>query len=126
MKNITEILVKTPTDYQVGIKVIPMAGDEGLSLLAAEIAEGKMVNPHYHRNSIEVYFVEEGTGVMKLGDLKDGSAIEWKETFQVNKGDCFMIRKSQVHSLVNTGEGKLLLIVGCPVTNITTDRYVCK
>jgi mannose-6-phosphate isomerase-like protein (cupin superfamily) len=110
----------------VGIKVVPMAGDEGLSLLAAEIEAGKMINPHYHKLSIEVYFVEDGIGTMKLGNLTDSGGVEWTEVFEVKKGDCFMIEKGQVHSLVNNGEGRLLLVVGCPMSNITTDRFICK
>ncbi len=124
MKNIDDILAGAATDYAVGVKVIPMAGNERLSLLAAEVGTGKELKPHYHKNSIEIYFIEQGTGIMKLGDLKADGDVQWTDIFDVKKGDCVTISPNQVHTLRNTGEENLIIIVGCPMTNITTDRFV--
>jgi mannose-6-phosphate isomerase-like protein (cupin superfamily) len=124
MKNIDDILAEAGTDYAVGVKVVPMAGDEGLSLLAAEVGAGNELKPHYHKNSIEIYFIEQGSGIMKLGDLDNAGNVRWTDIFDVKKGDCLMIRPGQVHTLKNTAAKKLIIIVGCPMSNITTDRFV--
>jgi mannose-6-phosphate isomerase-like protein (cupin superfamily) len=124
MKNIDYILAEAATDYAVGVKVVPIAGNESLSLLAAEVGPGKELKPHYHKNSIEIYFIEQGIGIMKLGDLKDGGDVNWTEIFDVKKGDCITVKSGQVHTLKNTGAENVIIIVGCPMTNITTDRFV--
>jgi mannose-6-phosphate isomerase-like protein (cupin superfamily) len=125
MNNINDALAAAVVDEKVGIKVVPMAGDENLSLLVAEVGAGKSLKPHFHKNSIEIYYFEEGTGTMKLGDLKDGGIIAWTDIFAVKKGDCVTVKKGQVHTAENTGDTTMLIIVGCPLTNITTDRYIC-
>jgi mannose-6-phosphate isomerase-like protein (cupin superfamily) len=63
---------------------------------------------------------------MKLGDLKGGDQVEWTEIFDVVKGDCLTIKPGQVHSVINKGSGSMIVIVGCAMANLSTDRYVCK
>lgn len=125
MKNITDVLANAAIDEKVGIRVVPMAGDESLSLLVAEVGAGKALKPHYHKNSIEIYYFEEGSGVMKLGNLKQDGGVEWTDLLDVKKGDCVTVKKGQVHTAENTGGSTMMIIVGCPITNITTDRYIC-
>ncbi len=124
MKNINEVLAETKIDKEVGIKVTPVAGDNSLSLLVAEVAARKVLKPHYHKNSIEIYFIEQGEGIMKLGDLKEDGDVKWTKILDVKKGDCITVKAGQVHTLENQGPENVIIIVGCPMTNITTDRYV--
>jgi mannose-6-phosphate isomerase-like protein (cupin superfamily) len=126
MKNIKDVLAGSVIDEAVGIKVTHMQGDEKVSLYVAEVAAGKGINAHYHRNGSEIYFIEEGCGTMKLGDLTDGEKVEWTEIFDVVKGDCLTIKPGQVHSLINKGSGSMIVIVGCAMANLSTDRHVCK
>jgi mannose-6-phosphate isomerase-like protein (cupin superfamily) len=126
MKNIKEVLAGSVIDNAVGIKVTHMEGDEKVSLYVAEVAAGKSINAHYHRNGVEIYYIEEGSGTMKLGDLKGGEQVEWTDILDVIKGDCLTIKPGQVHSLINKGAGSMIVIVGCAMANLSTDRYVCK
>jgi len=126
MKNMNEVLAETKIDKEVGIKVTPMAGDDSLSLLVAEVAARKVLKPHYHKNSIEIYFIEQGEGIMKLGDVKDDGDVQWTKVLDVKKGDCITVNAGQVHTLENQGPENVIIIVSCPITNITTDRYVIK
>ena len=124
MKNIMEVLAETKIDKEVGIKVTPVAGNDSLSLLVAEVGARKVLKPHYHKNSIEIYFIEQGEGIMKLGDVKADGDVQWTKVLDVKKGDCITVRPGQVHTLENQGPENVIIIVGCPMTNITTDRYV--
>ncbi|HEY9159631.1 MAG TPA: cupin domain-containing protein [Desulfomonilia bacterium] len=126
MKNMNDVLAETNIDKEVGVKVTPMAGDENLSLLVAEVAARKVLKPHYHKNSVEIYFIEQGEGIMKLGDLKEDGDVKWTNILDVKKGDCITVKPGQVHTLENQGPENVIIIVGCPMSNITTDRYVVK
>lgn len=60
---------------------------------------GQTVTPHLHDEK-EIFFVVEGTGVMRIGDEKR----------EVGFGDTIYITPDVEHDLTNTGDGRLLFI----------------
>lgn len=60
----------------------------------------KEVKEHKHLYHCEHVIVNEGEGLMKLGD----------KTFTIKKGDVIFIPKNTVHSVKNTGEKPLKVI----------------
>jgi mannose-6-phosphate isomerase-like protein (cupin superfamily) len=74
------------------------------SLAEETLPPGKSVTPHHHEVLEEVYYILSGTGVMTIGD----------ERREVSAGDAIYIPRLQRHTLTNTGdeEMKLLLICG--------------
>jgi mannose-6-phosphate isomerase-like protein (cupin superfamily) len=73
--------------------------------LAEEILPpGASVTPHHHEVIEEIYYVIEGEGVMRIDD----------EEREVGAGDAVYIPRFSRHTLTNTGNGpmKILLICG--------------
>ncbi len=72
--------------------------------LAEEILPpGKTVPPHYHEVLEEIYYILYGSGVMTVGD----------ESQEVGSGDAIFIPKNHVHSLTNTGDEDMKLLLVC-------------
>lgn len=72
--------------------------------LAEEILPpGKTVPRHFHEVLEEIYYILSGSGVMTVGD----------ETQAVGSGDAIFIPKNQVHSLTNTGDEDMKLLLVC-------------
>jgi len=73
--------------------------------LAEEILPaGASVTPHHHEVIEEIYYVIEGEGMMRIDD----------EEREVEAGDAVYIPRFSRHTLTNTGNGpmKILLICG--------------
>jgi len=73
--------------------------------LAEEILPpGATVTPHHHEVIEEIYYILEGDGMMKIDD----------EEREVVAGDAIYIPRFASHTLTNTGDGtmKILLICG--------------
>jgi mannose-6-phosphate isomerase-like protein (cupin superfamily) len=73
------------------------------SLAEATVPVGGQTIAHYHRTTEELYFFTAGSGRMTLAD----------EEREVAAGDCVVIPPGQVHQLVNTGDGPLVLLCCC-------------
>ena len=72
--------------------------------LAEEILPpGKTVPRHHHEVLEEIYYILSGSGEMTVGD----------ETKNVGSGDAIFIPKNHVHSLTNTGDKEMKLLLVC-------------
>jgi mannose-6-phosphate isomerase-like protein (cupin superfamily) len=73
------------------------------SLAQATVPSGGRTAAHFHRVTEELYFFLHGTGRLRVGDDEQ----------QVGPGDCGVIPPGEVHQLVNTGAGPLVLLCCC-------------
>ena len=72
--------------------------------LAEEILPpGAAVTPHHHQQLEEIYYLVEGRGVMTVGD----------EQQEVSAGDAIYVPRHQLHTLKNTGDTPIRLLVAC-------------
>jgi mannose-6-phosphate isomerase-like protein (cupin superfamily) len=78
-------------------------GLKNISIAEIRIPPGVTVLKHYHLQSEETYHVVEGSGTMYL----DG------EEAPIAPGEAVAIRPGQWHSIRNTQEGDLVMIVTC-------------
>lgn len=120
--NLYEIIESAPLDEAVGIRIAPLTGSDEFSLLVAEIGPKKKVGAHYHESGIETYQIVEGEGVMRLGNPGENNTVIWSDPFQVKTGDCFTVEEGEVHQLENTLDNRLIIVVGCSKSHVTTDR----
>jgi putative monooxygenase len=76
----------------------------GCSLAEETLPPGAAVAPHRHHVLEEIYYILEGSGVMTIAE----------EQRPVVAGDAIYIPKNQRHTLTNTGEiaMKILLVCG--------------
>lgn len=73
------------------------------SLAEETLPPGKTVTPHHHEVLEEIYYILSGSGVMTVGD----------ESQAVSAGDAIYIPKNNVHSLTNTGEEEMKILLVC-------------
>ncbi|MBW1894389.1 MAG: hypothetical protein JRI91_11940 [Deltaproteobacteria bacterium] len=127
VNNLYEIIESAPLDEAVGIRLAHLTGNAEFSLFAAEKGPKKKVGAHYHKSGIETYQIVEGEGIMHLGkpdsdNTVDNNTVQWTDSFNVKKGDCFTVNEGEVHQLVNTLDQKLIIVAGCSKAHVTTDR----
>lgn len=73
------------------------------SLAEETLPPGKTVTPHHHEVLEEIYYIFSGSGVMRIGE----------ESQAVSAGDAIYIPKHNVHSLTNTGDEDMKILLVC-------------
>ena len=73
------------------------------SLAEETLPPGKTVTPHTHEVLEEIYYILSGSGVMTIGE----------EAREVGAGDAIYIPKNNVHSLSNTGDEDMKILLVC-------------
>jgi mannose-6-phosphate isomerase-like protein (cupin superfamily) len=73
------------------------------SLAEEMLPPGCAVTPHHHREMEEIYYIVSGSGLMTVGD----------ETREVEAGDAVYVPRGHRHTLENTGNQPITLLVAC-------------
>ena len=73
------------------------------SLAEETLPPGASVTPHHHEVLEEVYYILSGQGMMKVGD----------EEQAVGTGDAIYIPKHHRHTLTNTGQEAMKILLVC-------------
>jgi mannose-6-phosphate isomerase-like protein (cupin superfamily) len=73
------------------------------SLAEARLAPGLSTTPHYHPQTEEIYYILEGTALMRIAD----------ETRSVVAGDAIAIPPGMTHQITNTGPHELRFLCCC-------------
>jgi mannose-6-phosphate isomerase-like protein (cupin superfamily) len=73
------------------------------SLAEETLPPGKAVTPHRHEVLEEVYYILSGSGVMTIGG----------ESREVSAGDAIYIPKQHRHTLKNTGDEDMKILLVC-------------
>ncbi len=76
---------------------------EAQSLAEATIPVGGATTAHYHPRTEEIYYLTQGTGLLRLAD--DEQAVK--------AGDCVVIPPGVEHKLTNTGDVPVKLLCCC-------------
>ena len=76
---------------------------ERCSLAEEVLPAGKSVGRHYHLETEEVYYILQGAGRMTIGsEVKD-----------VTAGDAIFIPRGSTHTLENTGQTPMTILLVC-------------
>jgi len=126
IENIYEKIKSAPLDPAVGIRVVPLVGDDAFTLFAAEIGAHKRVGAHFHGTGLEIYQIVEGRGEMHIGKPLGDGQTAWYASATVQKGDCFTVQEGEVHQLINDHDERLIALFGCPKSHLSTDRTMVK
>ena len=89
-----------PTRELAGPVSIPTANQ---SLAEATVPVGGATDEHSHRLSEELYFLQSGSGRLRVGD----------EHRDVRAGECIVIPPGAVHKLTNSGDVPIRLLCCC-------------
>jgi mannose-6-phosphate isomerase-like protein (cupin superfamily) len=74
-----------------------------MSLAEARILPGESTEYHFHKNSNEIYFVLEGSGIFEIEGGKK----------KVKKNDCIFIPACSKHRIKNIGRVILKILCFC-------------
>ena len=66
----------------------------------SRLSPGQVARAHKHAGMYEVFFVESGTGVIKVDDLEQ----------PLQRGVCIAVEPGEAHEIVNDGADDLVLI----------------
>lgn len=124
--NLYKTIENAKFDDVVGIRIAHLTGSDEFSLFGAEIAPRRKVGAHYHKSGIEIYHIVEGNGMMHTGMQDDNNNVNWHNSMRVKRGDCFTVNEGEVHQLANENDSKLIAIICCPKSHLSTDRIVVK
>lgn len=114
------LLTRANYDATTGLYIAKLLTHEGTSSFLTRIDPGKKINPHYHRHGDEHYHILEGSGEIRLHNLRNGS----HETRIVTARSSFAIPPLIEHALSNTGTTPLLLMFSCPDAHLGEDRFI--
>jgi len=82
--------------------------------LAEEILPpGKKVSKHSHQKTEEIYYILEGAGVMSVGE----------QMSKIKTGDAIFIPKNHAHTLENTGETAMKILLICGPAHDFADHF---
>jgi mannose-6-phosphate isomerase-like protein (cupin superfamily) len=73
------------------------------SLAEARLPSGVSTTPHFHPKTEEIYYILEGSALMRIGD----------ESRTVGPGDAIAIPPGRVHQITNTGDVILRFLCCC-------------
>jgi mannose-6-phosphate isomerase-like protein (cupin superfamily) len=79
------------------------SGIERCSLAEEVLPMGASVGRHHHVETEEIYYILEGTGRIMVGD----------EMREVVAGDAVFIPRGHVHTLENTGQTPMTILLVC-------------
>jgi mannose-6-phosphate isomerase-like protein (cupin superfamily) len=124
LNNFYEALESAIPDSAVGIKIAKLTGDDTFSLYVTQLPPHSKISPHYHTKDIETYQIVTGNGIMHTAKIAADTTIAWQKPTRVKEGDVFTILPGMIHQLENDTDQPLILIFGCPITHLTTDRFL--
>ena len=84
------------------------------SLAEARLPVGASTTPHYHPLAEEIYYILEGTGLMKIE----------AQRHEVRVGDAIAIPPGQVHQITNIGQSVLKFLCCCAPAYEHTDTVL--
>jgi mannose-6-phosphate isomerase-like protein (cupin superfamily) len=104
-----------------GSQIRPLIDRTNSDITQCSLAEewlppGTAVTPHHHDQLEEIYYVLEGRGVMTVGT----------EEREVSAGDAIFVPRNHRHSLANTGDGPIRLLVACGPAFFYEDEIIEK
>lgn len=76
------------------------AAESIAAIYDTSLAPGESIQPHYHEDFEEIYYVLSGYGMMTIGD----------EMQEISRGDVAYIPPPSPHTLLNTGSVPLRFI----------------
>ncbi|HSB08028.1 MAG TPA: cupin domain-containing protein [Blastocatellia bacterium] len=102
-----------------GSEIRPLIDRTTSSITQCSLAEetlppGCAVTPHRHRRIEEIYYITSGRGLMTVGD----------EAREVKPGDAVYIPRGNRHTLENTGDEPIKLILVCGPAFFYEDEIV--
>lgn len=98
------LVINTPHGSEIRPLVDRTTSEIKLCSLAEEVLPvGAMVGRHHHLETEEIYYILQGRGRMRVGD----------EVREVAAGDAVFIPIKRTHTLENTGDEPMRLLLVC-------------
>jgi len=89
-------------------------GNNNQSLAQARVPINTETQLHYHVATEELYYIQQGTGLMTLNN----------EQFQVTPGDTIQIPPNTPHKILNNGKDELVFLCCCSPAYSHDDTFL--
>jgi mannose-6-phosphate isomerase-like protein (cupin superfamily) len=107
-------IINTPHGSEIRPLVDRTTSEIEKCSLAEEILPvGAAVGKHFHKETEEIYYIIEGSGLMTVGD----------ETREVSAGDAVFIPRNHTHTLKNTGTEPMKILLVCGAAHDFADHH---
>lgn len=97
-------------------KIIPLISTDDADLVIIEIFEGNQTSWHYHKKTIEIFYVLKGSAKIAYQELDDGERKAKNEKI-IRKGDTFCVETNVFHKLIAFSGTVKVLKVNLPTFN---------
>lgn len=107
-------IINTPHGSEIRPLIDRTTSDITRASLAEEVLPvGAAVEKHYHLETEEIYYILHGKGCMTIAD----------ETRNVQTGDAIFIPRGCAHTLENTGDEAMTLLLVCGAAHTFDDHF---
>ncbi len=107
-------IINTPHGSEIRPLIDRTTSNVKLCSLAEEVLPaGAAVGRHYHLETEEVYYILRGAGRMTVGD----------EVREVSAGDAVFIPRNHAHTLENTGQEPMTILLVCGPAHNFADHH---
>ncbi|HEV2707375.1 MAG TPA: cupin domain-containing protein [Pyrinomonadaceae bacterium] len=107
-------IIRTPHGSEIRPLIDRTTSDVERCSLAEEVLPvGARVGRHHHLETEEIYYIVGGRGLMTVG----------AETREVAAGDAVLIPRGQTHTLANTGDAPMTLLLVCGPAHSFADHH---
>ena len=107
-------IIRTPHGSEIRPIIDRTTSDITLCSLAEEaLPVGAAVGRHHHIDTEEIYYIVRGNGRMTVGE----------EVREVGEGDAIFIPIGKVHTLENTGNVEMIILLICGPAYSVKDHH---
>ena len=124
VKNFFERIKTARTDTVIGIRIVPVTGDDVLSLYVTALEPHRSVPARYPQAGSGIHRVVHGEGILHTSVPLPDDEVAWNRPVEVTSGDCFTVPEGPVHQRENTVSPDLIAIIVCPPAHIGHDRFI--
>ncbi len=87
------------------LKDVPFTQDDfrapGAKFQIVKFAPGAVVAPHWHEKTVEVFFIRQGAGVLRLAGKE----------FRCKPDDFFLCEPGDVHEFINDTDSEFVILI---------------
>jgi quercetin dioxygenase-like cupin family protein len=92
-------------DRYTYVKDIPFNEDDlcckGAKFQIVKFKPRTSIKPHYHKKTIEIFYIRSGTGVLRLNDVE----------FRCKQDDFFLCEPGDVHEFINDTDSDFVILI---------------
>jgi mannose-6-phosphate isomerase-like protein (cupin superfamily) len=124
IKNWKELIKASTLEQEDGIRIVQLTNENESGFYLSEMPAGSYGNACYHNHDAKTYQIVKGSGVLHNGTILSDGNMYWRKSQKIKAGDFFIIKPGMIYQVHNNSHDSLVVLFGCPKTQLETDRYL--